>query len=88
MAQEMKLIYLEWEDATSESSWHSEHEVEQFVDSSNLVKQVGWIYKENKEFLVLAGRMIDWSNNDPGYGQLQKIPKTWIRKRIVLNEHI
>jgi hypothetical protein len=84
----MKLIYIEWEDATAQSTWHTKEEVEEFIKSSNLVRQVGWVYKEDKEFLVLVSRQIDWVTSDTEYGHLQKIPKTWIRKRKDLTEYI
>ncbi len=78
----MKLIYIEWEDATASSGWHTKEEVEKFIIDNNIVKQVGYIYKESKSEIVLASRLIHWSSNqDISYGQLQRIPKTWIRKR-------
>ena len=79
----MKLIYIEWEDAHARSGWHTEEEMESYHSGERaIVKEIGWVYKENPQYLTLYSRVIDWKEyNDTQYGLLQKIPKTWIRKR-------
>lgn len=79
----MKLIYLEWEDAISQASWCTKDELDDFSSEVALIRQVGWIYKETKKYLILVGRLDDRNEGEEknGYGMLQKIPKTWIRKR-------
>ncbi len=88
----MKLIYLEWEDATSQNGWHTKEEVEQWIKDDNvLIRQVGWIIEENKKYLILVSRLgksIFEGEEDPSYGLIQKIPKTWIRKRKDLTKDI
>src|SRR5690348_7379755 len=90
----MKLIYIEWEDAISNSSWHTEQELKRWANYENsIVKEVGWLYKETKKHIVLVSRQlredIDETESDYGrFGLLQKIPKTWIQKRIDLTKYI
>lgn len=92
----MKLIYLEWEDATASHGWHDAGSVEEFMnDYNSLIKQVGWVYAENKKYLVLASRIglgifgeDGTSPDELSYGNLQKIPKTWVRRRIELTEAV
>lgn len=79
--KKMKLIYLEWEDAIANSQWNDKEEVEDFSEEIALIKQVGWVYKENKKYIVLVGRMDERNGECNEFGNLQKIPKTWIRVR-------
>lgn len=84
----MKLIYLEWEDAIASQGWHNKKEIEDWSAKDNaIVSEVGWVYKENKTHIILVSRKInelDKDNTYESYGLLQKIPKTWIRKRKVI----
>ena len=84
----MKLIYIEWEDAIANSSWHTEKELEAWAKCNNsIIKEVGWLYKETKTHIVLIGRWLEEYEKESEYksfGLLQKIPKTWIRKRKLL----
>jgi hypothetical protein len=87
--EKMPLIYLEWEDAISNSAWHTKKEVEDWAkDDKCIIREVGWLYQENKTHIVLVSRMsidiISKVGEEESYGLLQKIPKTWIRKRINL----
>ena len=92
-----RLIYIEWEDANARAGWHSREGLEEYWnDERCLVKEVGWVYKENKHYILLYGRTQEWGLDgspeaqDEGqqFGLLQKIPQTWIRKRIDLTRHI
>ena len=81
-----KLVYLEWGDALYTSSWVSKRHIKEWADSSDwIVKHVGWIIKETSKYIVISSRLSlkDDSNGDE-FGALQKIPKTWIRKRKTL----
>lgn len=82
------LIYLEWEDAHSRSGWHTKDEIQKYWEEERcIVKEIGWIYKETKNSLLLYGRIQEWAEDEPEdiqYGLLQKIPKSWIRKRKVM----
>lgn len=82
-----ELVYLEWEDAVADSGWKTSTEVREWArKQSGLVKECGWIIEENKEWLIMASRIGPIkSNNEPleesDVGLVQKIPRTWIRKR-------
>ena len=85
----MKIIYIEWADAISSGSpWISADELEDWLDNSEwMIKHVGFLLKETKEYILLASKFKPddkWSISS--YGHIQKIPKTWIRKKEVLGE--
>lgn len=86
----MKLIYLEWEDACGESGWKHESEIKDWIkEATTLVQQTGWVISETKTHLVICSRKTpDHEAWEREYGHLQKIPKTWIRKKVDLTKHI
>lgn len=80
----LKLVYIEWNDAFSSGSWHNKTELNKFANDVCLIKQIGWLYKETKTHIVLISRISFYIPDDEKgteYGQLQNIPKTWIKKR-------
>lgn len=83
----MKLVYLEWQDAMSKNSWIHDSEIDNWAKDGDWVKQVGWVVRENKKYMIIAGQ---WNpeifSNGHLFGNLQKIPKTWIRKRKTLKQ--
>jgi hypothetical protein len=84
----MKLIYIEWEDARSNHNWLDEEEVKEYFNRSTMVRQVGWVYKEDKHCICIISRVSDFQYNgsdDIAYGNVIKIPKGWIHKRINLS---
>ena len=83
MIKRPKLIYLEWCDSISNSSWKNEEDAIEWADQSNwIVKNVGWVIKETKEYICLASSISEPSDDQETLlGNLQKIPKTSIRKR-------
>ena len=85
-----KLIYIEWEDAIANHGWHDTKQMADWAkDSSTLIKQVAWVYGETEEYLILYSRCsMDRPEEETYYGNLQKIPKTWIRKTVNLTKHI
>lgn len=86
--QEKQAIYIEWCDSTHDAGdWKTAEECEEWARNSLwTVRQVGFIIEENDSYLVLAARVGCEGDEsiEPVYGQLQKIPKTWILKRIIL----
>lgn len=88
----MKLVYVEWEDAIASSAWYTMREMDEFAKEDNMtIKEIGWIYKDTPRYLVLVSRLTDeivHGKEMVSYGHIQKIPKTWIRKRINLSKHI
>lgn len=81
------LIYIEWEDAVANSSWHTESEMGEWFEKQNMiVKEVGWVWKKTDKHLAIYSRVTEWSPDDNQYGQLQKIPITWIKKVTLLTK--
>ena len=83
-----KLVYIEWEDATSIGAWQNNKQIDEWNNTTEtwgFCKQVGWIIRENKRSYIIAGR---WNPEnkfgEEQWGDLEKIPKTWIRKKIIL----
>lgn len=77
--KEQKLVYIEWCDAIANTGWYSkEMALDWARESLWLIRQCGWILEETKEYILLGSRnqtaLEEWGN-------LQKIPKTWIKKR-------
>jgi len=87
--KEPPLLYIEWEDACSEHGWKDQDEVKEWVEDQGLfVKQVGWLIGETKTHYNFAARKSDTENTWMQFGNLQKIPKTWIRRKINLSKHV
>lgn len=80
-----KFIYVEWCDALSYNDKWMEDDIAKIWACSNewVVRQSGFIIEENTEYLLLAG-MVDVYMGKYKYGNLLKIPKPWIKKRISL----
>ena len=85
----MKLIYLEWCDAVANTGWHTKEDLKnKGWDSEDMwiIKQVGWVYKETSKYILLVSQFkLKDIFEEEQYGQLQKIPKTWIIKRQIIN---
>lgn len=81
----MKLIYIKWIDAVSYSNWKNKSEIREWIDNhkNEIIEQVAWLIEETDKHLILTSRICD-----DEYGQLQKIPKTWILKRRNLTKFI
>lgn len=85
MSKSPQLIYLEWEDAIANSRWFGKDSAVAWgKENFAKIKEVGWLVYEDKEFLTLASRWDNSVNDEEQFGGLQKVPKTWIRKRKVL----
>lgn len=81
----MKLIYIEWCDATSRhDAWVDIKEAIEWGDNSSwVIKSVGWLLKETNKYILLSARI--GKDDAVGLvGGLFKIPKTWILKRKTL----
>ena len=79
-----KAVYIEWADALTwqESSWMYSDDLEEWASKNDfIVKEVDFIVKETKKYIVIAGRIGDNGNS---MGGIIKIPKPWIIKRKVL----
>ena len=62
-----KLYFVEWKDPTStHNGWFelSESEIDKLLPAE--VKSVGWVIRENKDFIVLASSLIEKDNCGSG----------------------
>ena len=85
-----KIWLVEWRDAHSQSGWHNDDEIKKFIEEERCIcLNVGFILSETKDEIVMAARKLRWKEDDKygkwdKWGDLQKIPKAWIRKRLLL----
>jgi hypothetical protein len=81
----LKLIYLEWEDASGLNVWMDADEVETYSRGHFLVRQVGFVLKETPRYLLIAGQWIPEDDfHDEKFGDVTRIPKTWVRTRRII----
>jgi len=82
-----QLIYIEWCDAmTSEATWMTETEALAFGEDESWVnKEVGFLIKETGKYLLIASQTSHYDENELKYGNVTKIPTTWIMKRKNIN---
>jgi hypothetical protein len=80
-----QVLYLEWDDAAHFEGWHSRERLDLFREDQHLVRQFGILVSETPRELVLAAM---WgpenATEEEMFGDLMRIPKGWIRKRLVL----
>jgi hypothetical protein len=84
--KKQKLTYLKWQDAHSDSGWHTKKELEDKIsEEAFFVEEVGWIVYEDKKEIHMVSRRCSWdkknNENISDYGLYQRIPKTWVIKR-------
>lgn len=80
-----KIYLIEWQDAHANTGWMSDNELENFINQEKCIcQEVGWLLSENKDEIVIASRTIKYlQENECEWGMIQKIPKAWIKKRII-----
>ncbi len=81
----LKLVYIEWEDARSiGSSWR---DVKELLENAGavpiIVKEVGWIVKEDKDTIVIVSSL-DERKDKTFVSDGTILPKSLIRKRKVI----
>lgn len=86
---EMKLVYVEWEDAYSRDSWQTSHDLDLWRDQRFMVQQSGFVYFEDRDCMILTGGI----NPGDEHGEIQykqaiKIPRSWISVRVDLTKYI
>lgn len=90
MKKKYPKIYIEWADTISplEKVWRNElSSIEWAVNEDYWVSEMGFLIKETKEWILLAGRYNVTKEGDIeeiSLGDLTKIPKGWIRNRKIL----
>ena len=70
-----RLVCVEWEDAWSDSAWHTTQDGLEKALVPVVVKSTGWVVIENDEAIVLASSICA-----DGYGGLERIPNGMIRE--------
>lgn len=76
------LVYLEWADAISDTGWMKEETLFEWGKTDDwIVKNVGWLLKETKEYILLTSK---YSEITKEWGLMHKIPTTWIKKKKLL----
>lgn len=81
-----KLVYIEWADSISSAQWYTYDDAIFWAKGPAwIVKNVGWVLEENDKYILLAGSWTPQRGESVDqFGNIQKIPKTWIRKRKIL----
>ena len=60
-----KLYFVEWQDAHSASGWHTDKQVEEFINQEKcLCDEIGWLISETKDEIVMAARRLKWKKED------------------------
>ena len=79
-----KIVYIKWADAFHQEPcrWNSWKKINEFFNDPDFqVETVGWIIKEDKEYILISPMK---SLHDNSFGHIQKIPKgTIIEKKIL-----
>jgi len=78
-----KPVYVEWLDAHAYSSgWYDEQEIKDISKESRIVvRHLGWLYAEDSSMIMIFSRYTKFNDGEKQYGHLQKIPKTWIKRK-------
>ena len=85
-----ELYYIEWHDAMANiQTWSTEDEAVEWAETSEgLVRHVGWLIKETKHYLLIAGRIGEINTDFPELGGVFKIPHKWVRKKVNISKAI
>jgi hypothetical protein len=73
------LVLIEWMDAQSMCEWGDIVEIQDWIKTDCIVREVGWIVEENNLYVVITSQV-----QDTDFGNRTKIPKKWITKRTKL----
>lgn len=80
------LVRVYWHDAFNRGWWHTEEELDEMLeDESFMVQNVGWLVRDTKNFIIVAARISDRSD-DPQYGLCEKLPRKMIEKIEVIEK--
>ncbi len=79
----MKIVEVTWIDIVyKEAGWHHVNDIDDFIkDSKNVVCQLGYLYRETDEMIVLVD---SYFKEDRNFGTIHKIPKGCIQKMEVI----
>ena len=77
----MKIIYLEWIDASSKDMWLESEEVKDWLkDKAHIIKTIGFLEEENKDSVIVSQNIALTESRS----MLMKIYKKSIIKRMFL----
>lgn len=80
----LKPVYIEWVDTIGdpETNWKNQEDTDDFFDrEDNVVKEVGFIWSENEDYLCLVGKYMPSDDISVTLSSGRtKIPKKWIIK--------
>ena len=82
-----KLIYIEWTDAhTNTASWRTEEEAKLWAKETDwIIRECGWVIEETEEYLAIATALKPENEyEEKQYLNLHKIPKGWIKKKVII----
>jgi hypothetical protein len=70
----VKLVLVKWKDITSHDGWHKLSALEQFItdDDGTLVNQIGFLYEQDENQIVLVDSYFEDLSL---YGGIHKIPR-------------
>lgn len=83
--RKFKLVYVEWDDAVSApAGWISD--IDNWIETTEyIISEVGFLLKEDSKAIYLAAF---WKPQDTQtqeqFGNLRRIPKGWIKKKVIL----
>lgn len=88
--EELPFVFIRWCDAMSHTDeWKF---ADQLVEWANgiewLVETTGWILKENASYILIAAQRGALNDGEYQYAMVMKIPKTWVKLRVDLTNHI
>jgi len=81
--ENLKLIYIEWVDTVGDpdNGWKTEDQTDEFFErEDNIVRETGFLWYEDKDYLYLVGKYMP-SFNEVLSAHRTKVPKKWILKR-------
>jgi hypothetical protein len=81
--KDLELIYVEWVDTIGDpdSGWKNEEDSEEFFErEDNIVRETGFVFSEDKDYLYLIGKYMPGRENNLS-AHRTKIPKRWILRR-------
>lgn len=77
----MKRVEVTWIDIMSDSGWRNQSKLDRFITSSNAVVQIGFLYEDDDDQIVLLDSYFD---DKTLFGGVHKIPKGCIRSIVEL----
>jgi hypothetical protein len=78
----MKRVEVTWIDIISSDGWHDQNKLDRFVTTVNPVIQIGYLYEEDEDQIVLLD---SYFSDKQTYGGIHTIPKGCIKSIVELS---